>query len=60
VWKYKYYDSVQNIEDGFYSQDYDVSSWDNLMVPANWQMHGYDKPNYTNVNYPYPCDPPFG
>ena len=27
----------------------------------NWQMaldRGYDVPNYTNVNYPFPCDPP--
>lgn len=22
-------------------------------------MYGYDTPNYTNINYPYPCDPPF-
>ncbi len=24
-----------------------------------WQFHGYGKPNYTNVRYPFPVDPPF-
>ena len=32
-----------------------------ITVPMNWQMlldRGYDKPQYTNVLYPYPFDPP--
>jgi len=33
--------------------------WDKLPVPANWQLHGYGKPNYTNVQYPIPYDPPY-
>ncbi|HBE12600.1 MAG TPA: hypothetical protein DCY74_00375, partial [Clostridiales bacterium] len=28
-------------------------------VPSCWQLHGYGYPNYTNVNYPYPVDPPY-
>lgn len=58
-WKFKYHDSVNNVEDGFYNSDYNVSSWDELVVPSNWQMHGYDKPQYVNFNYPIPFDPPF-
>jgi len=58
-WKFKYHDSVEDVQDGFYQEDYDVASWDNLVVPSNWQMHGYDKPNYTNINYPFPFDPPY-
>ncbi|KAL5581427.1 hypothetical protein UlMin_013869, partial [Ulmus minor] len=27
--------------------------------PSNWQMHGFDKPIYTNVVYPFPLNPPF-
>jgi len=59
VWKFKYHNSVYNVEEGFQAGNFDADCWDNLMVPSNWQMHGYDKPNYTNVNYPYPCDPPY-
>lgn len=35
-----------------------VEDWDTLPVPSNWQMHGYGRPQYTNVNYPIPVDPP--
>ena len=27
-------------------------------VPGNWQLQGFDRPIYTNVKYPFPCDPP--
>src|SRR5438128_1027752 len=33
-------------------------TWNTLPVPSNWQLHGYGRPNYTNVAYPYPVDPP--
>ena len=28
-------------------------------VPSNWQMHGHDRPIYTNVSYPFDVNPPF-
>ena len=34
-------------------------AWDKIQVPSCWQMNGYESPHYTNVNYPYPVDPPF-
>lgn len=27
-------------------------------VPSNWQLHGFDRPIYTNVVYPFPLNPP--
>ncbi|MDO5399941.1 MAG: glycoside hydrolase family 2 TIM barrel-domain containing protein [Eubacteriales bacterium] len=36
-----------------------ITHWDKLPVPSNWQMHGYDSPCYTNLNYPYPVDIPY-
>ncbi|MEV0586436.1 glycoside hydrolase family 2 TIM barrel-domain containing protein [Nonomuraea sp. NPDC050310] len=36
----------------------DFSGWDELPVPSMWQLHGYGKPAYTNVNYPFPIEPP--
>lgn len=59
AWKFKYYDSVVKVDQEFIANGYNASEWDNLIVPSNWQLHGYDIPNYTNVNYPIPCDPPF-
>ena len=46
--------------EGFQEPEYDLDDgWDTLPVPGNWQMHGYDIPQYANVNYPIPFDPPY-
>lgn len=34
-------------------------NWDTITVPSCWQLFGYDSPNYTNINYPFPVDPPY-
>ena len=36
-----------------------ITQWDSVSVPSCWQLQGYENPNYTNINYPYPCDPPY-
>ena len=30
-----------------------------IPVPSNWQYHGFDRHQYTNLRYPFPYDPPF-
>ncbi|GAO48762.1 hypothetical protein G7K_2931-t1 [Saitoella complicata NRRL Y-17804] len=35
------------------------SKWDNIQVPGMWQLQGYGAPQYTNVKFPFPVDPPF-
>jgi len=42
----------------FYTENYDVSSWDKITVPGNWQMQGFGKPIYTNISYPFQRDEP--
>ena len=37
----------------FYQDDYDVSGWDKINVPGNWQLQGYGTPIYTNISYPF-------
>jgi Beta-galactosidase/beta-glucuronidase len=37
----------------FYRDDYDVSSWDRITVPGNWQLQGFGTPIYTNISYPF-------
>ncbi|KAH7153480.1 putative beta-galactosidase [Dactylonectria macrodidyma] len=36
----------------------DPATWDNIQVPGMWQLQGYGRPLYSNVNYPFPVDPP--
>lgn len=57
-WKFHYAESPEIAPQNFYTNDYNVDEWDDLNVPSNWQMHGYGKPHYTNVQYPFPVDPP--
>lgn len=42
----------------FYADNADVSAWDDIKVPLNWEMAGYDVPVYNNVGYPFHNDPP--
>jgi len=58
-WKFKYYKSIKLVDGSFYNADYKTEDWDDLTVPSCWQVNGYDQCNYTNVNYPIPCDPPY-
>ena len=51
-WDFKYFEKYIDVPD-------EITEWDTLAVPANWQLNGYGKPGYTNVNYPFPVDLPF-
>ncbi len=54
-WGFTYYDSIIDMPDDFIARE----SAEKLPVPSNWQLHGYDKAQYTNVCYPIPFDPPY-
>lgn len=43
---------------GFERPDFEDDGWDLLPVPANWQLHGYGIPLYTNIVYPFKRDQP--
>jgi beta-galactosidase/beta-glucuronidase len=58
-WKFHCAPTPIEAPEGFYADAYDVSAWDELPVPSCWQMHGYGRPHYTNVQYPFPVDPPY-
>jgi beta-galactosidase/beta-glucuronidase len=58
-WRFQYADNPTLVPAGFESEAYADENWDVVRVPGNWQMQGYGIRNYTNVNYPYPVDPPF-
>ena len=60
-WKFRYTPDWKQGKPGandFYADNADVSAWDNIRVPLNWEMAGYDVPVYNNVGYPFHNDPP--
>lgn len=45
----------------FTNLSYKDGQWDTLTVPSHWVLEGdgkYGRPAYTNVQYPFPIDPP--
>lgn len=51
-WKFAYFERDIDVPEK-------IEKWDTIEVPSCWQLKGYDGPNYTNINYPYPCDLPY-
>jgi len=42
----------------FFAENFDDKKWKTIPVPSNWTMEGYDRPQYTNVQMPFPNRPP--
>ena len=57
-WDFKYLQNHNTYQLDFYRKDFSTLDWDKITVPSNWQLEGYDRPHYTNVNYPFPVEPP--
>ena len=53
-WKFHLAGRVEDAPAGFEAGDFDASAWADIEVPGNWQMQGFDKPIYTNSQYPFP------
>ncbi|MCH5267096.1 MAG: glycoside hydrolase family 2 [Lachnospiraceae bacterium] len=51
-WRFRYYNRDIDVPEN-------IMDWDSITVPSNWQVCGYDRPGYTNFNYPHPVDPPY-
>ncbi len=49
-WKFQFFPDGQFRE---------PDAWSSICVPSCWQLQGYDHLNYTNINYPFPFDPPY-
>lgn len=58
-WKFNWVKQPEERPKDFYRINYDVSQWNEIPVPSNWEMHGYGTPIYTNITYPFRNNPPF-
>ncbi|MGI3781005.1 MAG: glycoside hydrolase family 2 TIM barrel-domain containing protein [Janthinobacterium lividum] len=64
-WRFRWSPSPVGLDDAFADPAFDDGGWDTLPVPSHWVLHGdpsgerrYGAPIYTNVQYPFPLDPP--
>ncbi len=59
AWKFYYAPNPNALPQGFSGAGFGASDWDEIEVPGNWMLQGYDKPIYCNVKMPIPNTPPF-
>ena len=60
VWKFCFVsDAKERPGSSFYADEASVRRWDDIEVPSCWEMKGYDKPVYANVNYPFEDNAPY-
>lgn len=58
-WQIAMADRPEDVPPGFYTEDYDSSSWRTVSVPHTWQTAGLDHPMFRNIaTEVQPDDPP--
>lgn len=58
LWKFHWSKDPDSRPADFFHNDYDVNDWATIKVPGNWQLQGYGKPIYVNMQYPFHRDRP--
>ncbi len=53
TWKFKLVHKPADKPVDFFKSSFDVSGWDNIPVPSNWEVQGYDVPIYVNHQYEF-------
>ncbi|SPX65442.1 Beta-galactosidase [Leclercia adecarboxylata] len=56
-WRFAWFPAPEAVPESWLERD--LPDADTVIVPSNWQMHGYDAPIYTNVTYPIAVNPPY-
>jgi beta-galactosidase len=57
-WKFHWAKSPAERPVDFCKADFDVSKWNDIPVPSNWELQGYGTPIYSNIRYPHLRQPP--
>ncbi|MBK3520005.1 hypothetical protein JIV24_21920 [Carboxylicivirga sp. N1Y132] len=53
TWKFNWVRKPADRSLDFYNPNYDVSGWDDIPVPSNWEREGYGIPIYCNHQYEF-------
>lgn len=59
IWKFNWVKKPADRIKDFYKRDYNTSAFKDIKVPGNWELQGFGVPIYTDVEYPFPSNPPF-
>ena len=53
TWRFRYLSTVNDIPEGYYALEEQNADFDEIEVPSEWQLKGYDIPIYSNMAYPF-------
>lgn len=59
VWKFRWTPVPDERIMDFYRNDFDDKSWNDIVVPSNWETNGYGTPIYVSAGYSFKINPPF-
>ncbi len=57
-WKFLLVEHPRIVPEGFWKPGFDVSGWENLKVPSNWEMEGFGHPKFRNIAMTIETEPP--
>ncbi len=46
IWKFKLFAHKDSIDSGYQNVDFDDRYWDDIAVPGNWDVQGFEEPQY--------------
>ena len=58
-WNFLYYERCMDVPTEIFEKNHVSSASKKIKVPCSWQFQGYDIPQYLNISYPFPVDPPY-
>lgn len=53
IWDFKWVKNPNDRPRDFYKWDLDISNWEEIKVPANWEVEGFGYPIYLDERYPF-------
>lgn len=57
VWSFAMHESVAGALESVYEEK--NCNWTDIKVPGHWQLQGFGNPQYVNIQYPFPVNPPY-
>lgn len=51
IWKFRWVKDSDARPTDFWKTDFNDKGWDNLAIPAMWELNGYDVPLYSGVGF---------
>ncbi len=56
-WKFRFVGRPADRPRNFHARDFDLSDWDTIEVPGNWELQGHGTPIYLDAGLPFAPEP---